>query len=80
MSTASAALVGIAVRGCILRDGRSPEPAGCEPLQYHAHWHEAIPIWLGSTEISDRHKDKLSLLGKKNLPEGSPGALPSCFL
>lgn len=59
MSTASAALVGIAaMRGCILRDSRNSEPAGCEALQYHAHWHEAVSTCLGSTEISDRHKER----------------------
>lgn len=76
MSTASAALVGIAaVRGCILRDDGNHEPAGCEALQYHAQWHEAVPTCVGSIEISDRHKERI------NLPEESPGdfSLPSCF-
>lgn len=69
MSTASAALVGIAaVRGCFLRDSWNPEPAGCEALQYHAHWHEAVPTWLGSTEVSDRHKErKICLRGHQEL-------------
>lgn len=59
MSTASAALVGIAaVRGCILRDGGNHEPAGCEALQYHAQWHEAVPTCVGSIEIIDRHKER----------------------